>query len=166
MTLVNISSNSEICDEPMLKRHCVEYINVDLNQETKFVPKRIKEWIQHHVLELYNNEGIEVSVKLDWNYKNLEFQGTSSISYNAENYLKAIINCFICKLPIFIPKLKNTGHLNKKWIYFNYYKHIRTHQSRKECKGLLNLELKNGTLDHFIGPSNSEKSKDENKKNN
>lgn len=40
---VNISSNSEVCDESMPKIHCVKSINVDLNQETKFVSKIIKE---------------------------------------------------------------------------------------------------------------------------
>lgn len=97
-------------------------------------------------MELYNNVNIKVSVKLDLNYKNSEFQGTTSKSFDTENYLKAKVKCSLCKLPIslFVEK-----HLKKKiWVYSNYYKYIITYQSKKE--GINKLGLQNETLDNFI----------------
>lgn len=137
---------SEESDDPMPKRQCVETLNIDLNKENILIAKKIKEWIQNNMFELYNNQDIEVSTQLDSHYQDTD---TQEISYNLENKIKAKINCFICKLPVYIHKLSSSGRVNQRWVYSNYYKHIKTHQNKKELKSR-DVGLKNGTLDNFI----------------
>jgi len=123
-----------------------------LNEEKLFVVKKIKNWILSNVsADMYNNEDIEISIQLVGHHQDTDntIENTQSI---INNNLKAKVYCFLCNLPLYINKLSSTVHTNKRWVYSNYYKHIKTHISRKEnkFKDSKKLGLKNGTLDNFV----------------
>jgi len=106
-----------------------------------------------------NNEDIEISIQLVSHHQDTDntldntIENTQSI---INNNLKAKAYCFLCNLPLYIHKLSSAGHTNKRWVYSNYYKHIKTHISKKEnkLKDSKKLRLKNGTLDHFVESNN------------
>lgn len=152
-TSVIESEPSGECIEPNSKRLCIETVNIDLNEEKQFVVKKIENWILNNISDMYNNEDIEVSIQLDDHH-----QDTDNTMENTQriNNLKAKVYCCLCNLPVCIYKLSTTGNPNKKWVYSNYYKHIRTHKSKNEnkLKDSKKLGLKNGTLDHFIESNN------------
>jgi len=130
-------------------------VNIDLNEEKLFVVKKIKNWILSNVLDMYNNEDIEVSIQLDGHHQDTD-NTIENIQITINNNLKAKVYCFLCNLPLYIHKLSSTGHTNKRWVYSNYYKHIKTHISKKEnkLKYSKKLGLKNGTLDNFVELNN------------
>lgn len=95
----------------MNKRQCVETFNIDLNKDNIIIAKKVNEWIQINMPELYKNKYIEVSTQLDSNNQDTVDGGVDG--NDNVNKIKAKINCFICKLPVYIHKLSSPGRANQ-----------------------------------------------------